>query len=333
MPWNMAHTIDNGIANKGRMVRTDNPFYRSEETFANSGFAGAEKTVLVSRLDGWSWDDARGLVDNSVDDPDAQAKVFMDYFPGRGWDSFNSGMRDAYNYLNSIDFPVEFDQSGAFRNPGYPMLAYASWGSNDGGFSQSTYNSLGFSPRSFCETAVSSSASNIRSGSGVQSQIATLVRNGVAAAKGYVTEPTTTALANMSIMADRYFGQGWNIIDSYYAASRLIGFKDMVVGDPLMTFEEAEVAVREAQPDAMTGAVSQCGVRVVSRGRSGAYAVLPYGDVTGVRLLTLDGKESGKTGPVPEGKVSLRDAAPGFYIIQARYIDGITVSGKIIVRQ
>jgi hypothetical protein len=50
--------------------------------------------------------------------------------------------------------------------------------------------------------------------------------------KGYTDEPLTQAVASPSIMFDRYT-RGWTLAESLYAASALVGWRDIVIGDPL----------------------------------------------------------------------------------------------------
>ena len=62
--------------------------------------------------------------------------------------------------------------------------------------------------------------------------IADLITQGVTGAKGYVAEPYTTAVAKPDIMFDRYT-RGYNLAESFYMASQLLKWRDVVIGDPL----------------------------------------------------------------------------------------------------
>jgi hypothetical protein len=67
---------------------------------------------------------------------------------------------------------------------------------------------------------------------GGQSLIADLIEQGATGAKGYADEPLLQAVASPSILFERYT-RGWTLAESYYAAARLIGRQDVVIGDPL----------------------------------------------------------------------------------------------------
>ena len=67
---------------------------------------------------------------------------------------------------------------------------------------------------------------------GAQSQVAQLIANGVTGVKGYVAEPGLSAIANPSVLFARYLA-GRNLAESFYAASQLVCWKDVVIGDPL----------------------------------------------------------------------------------------------------
>jgi hypothetical protein len=65
-----------------------------------------------------------------------------------------------------------------------------------------------------------------------QSLIAYLIHNGGTGIKGYCDEPYLIAVASPSILFDRYM-RGWTLAKSFYAASRVVGWEDIVIGDPL----------------------------------------------------------------------------------------------------
>ena len=94
------------------------------------------------------------------------------------------------------------------------------------------YHSLRFAPGAVCETAVSTSARTFLPTQGGQSLIADLIAQGVTGAKGYTDEPLLQAVASPSILFDRYT-RGWTLAESFYAASRFVGWEDIVIGDPL----------------------------------------------------------------------------------------------------
>ena len=83
-----------------------------------------------------------------------------------------------------------------------------------------------------CDTAVSTSARTFLKTQGGQSLITDLVAQGVTGVKGYTDEPLLQAIASPSVMFGRYTS-GATLAESFYAASRLVGWEDIVIGDPL----------------------------------------------------------------------------------------------------
>jgi hypothetical protein len=64
-----------------------------------------------------------------------------------------------------------------------------------------------------------------------QSLVADLVAEGITGVKGYVYEPYSFAMAEVSVLFDRYTN-GYNLAESYYMASRSLSWMDVVIGDP-----------------------------------------------------------------------------------------------------
>ena len=61
---------------------------------------------------------------------------------------------------------------------------------------------------------------------------ADLIVQGATGVKGYVSEPYTFALCRVDILFDRYTS-GRNLAESFWAATPLLKWKDIVIGDPL----------------------------------------------------------------------------------------------------
>ena len=142
------------------------------------------------------------------------------------------GLGQAARLLQSRGFQVSVDATETFIAPPEPLMGYASWGSNDGAFSLDAYRRLRFQPGSIAETFVSTSGRTFRRTSGGQSLVADLIEQGLTGVKGYVSEPFTMALAKPDILFERYTS-GFNLAESFFMASPLAMWKDVVVGDPL----------------------------------------------------------------------------------------------------
>ena len=243
--------------NDGKGNNNGNPvinrYWRCKEPFSHAKFGG----YLVTRLDGYTESDAKALVDHALAPAPKQAFILLDADKGHGvgdisaqprsffkpdgtpapcnvqYNDFNADLIHLYDIISKRPgLDVQLDKTEEFVSNAKPLSIYVSWGSNDPKYHAETYHSLKFAPRSLVETAVSSSGRTFLPTSGGQSLIADLIAQGAAGAKGYVTEPYLASMASPSVFVDLYTS-GRNLAESYYAASRFIGWKDIVIGDPL----------------------------------------------------------------------------------------------------
>ena len=148
------------------------------------------------------------------------------------YNEFNADMQRAYDLLQASGTPVELAQGKAFVGDRKGLRGYISWGSNDSRFSAAAYHSLRFAPGAIGDTAVSTSARTFLPTQGGQSLIADLIAQGITGVKGYTDEPLLQAIASPTVLYDRYT-RGWTLAESFYAASRFVGWQDIVIGDPL----------------------------------------------------------------------------------------------------
>jgi len=211
--------------------RNANPYYNKRDHFTHAKYG----LYLVTRLDGYTVDDAKRLVDNSIAAKKEKGPFFFDMAGNRtdgDYGQMNQTLKMASDALEFRDFKTILDTSPTFVAPSEPVAGYASWGSNDAGYKRDVYNKIRFKPGALCETFVSTSAFTFSSHEHWQSLIADLIAQGVTGVKGYVSEPYTFALARPQILFDRYIS-GFNLAESFYCASQVIRWKDLVVGDPL----------------------------------------------------------------------------------------------------
>jgi uncharacterized protein (TIGR03790 family) len=148
------------------------------------------------------------------------------------YSEFNADMQHATDLLRSRGIPVELTQAPTFAGDRTGLRGYLSWGSNDTRFSAAAYHSLRFAPGAIGDTAVSTSGRTFLPTQGGQSLIADLIAQGITGVKGYTDEPLLQAIASPSILFDR-LTRGWTLAESFYAASRFVGWQDIVIGDPL----------------------------------------------------------------------------------------------------
>ena len=147
----------------------------------------------------------------------------------------------AADLLQASSIPVELDLSSAFIGDRSNLLGYFSWGSNDAQYKKQAYESLSFAPGSIGDTAVSTSARTFFPTSGGQSLITDLIAHGITGVKGYTDEPLLQAIASPSVTVDRYFISGFNLAESFYAASRFVSWEDIVIGDPLCQYPSSAI--------------------------------------------------------------------------------------------
>ncbi len=208
-----------------------NPYFAKAEPFSHAkhGF------YLACRLDGYTLADARALVDRSLAAKPNKGPFLLDEAENRRAESYGAlqaTLPRAAALLKAKGLGVRLDEDKAFAASTVPLAGYVGWGSNDGAFDLKAYRALRFLPGAVCETFVSTSGRTFRPTTGGQSLVADLVAQGVTGVKGYVSEPYTLALAKADLLLDRYTS-GFDLADSFYAASPVIHWKDVVIGDPL----------------------------------------------------------------------------------------------------
>lgn len=223
--------IEPVLNRRGNLRSLANPYHGRREHFhrAEYGF------YLVTRLDGYTFEDARALIDRSLAARPARGPFLLDLDPGRdqpGYREINTALRGAALFLRGLHRDVVLDESASFARSDRALAGYYSWGSNDASFDPAAYRSLRFLPGAIAETAVSTSGRTFRPTEGGQSLTADLIAQGVTGAKAYVSEPLSVALCRADILFERYVS-GYTLAESFYMATPLLQWKDVVIGDPL----------------------------------------------------------------------------------------------------
>ncbi|MEJ5170945.1 MAG: TIGR03790 family protein [Fimbriimonadales bacterium] len=212
--------------------RSINPYFAKNESFDSSRYG----FYLVTRLDGWDLQTCKRLVDNAVNARPVKGLFLFDEAENRrsgGYGALQELMGKAKEILDQKGFRAQLETTAKFVAPSEPLMGYVSWGSNDGGFDKAAYHRLRFHPGAIAETFVSTSGYTFaKKDDHWQSLVTDLIAQGVTGVKGYVSEPFTFALARPDILFDRYTS-GFNLAESFYMASPVLKWKDIVIGDPL----------------------------------------------------------------------------------------------------
>lgn len=215
----------------GQQVKlVPNPYFNRKAAFSHRkvGF------YLACRLDGYTYADAQSLVDRSLKAKATKGPFFFNQAGNRtdgSYGELNEALKLASESLTNHGFAAHLESIG-FVAPEEKVAGYCSWGSNDNAFDPVAYKKVRFLPGAIAETFVSTSARTFAHVTNGQSVITDLIANGVTGVKGYVSEPYTFALARPEVLFDRYTS-GFNLADSFYMASQVLHWKDVVVGDPL----------------------------------------------------------------------------------------------------
>ncbi len=234
-----------------------NRYWNKDEPFSHAKFGG----YLVTRLDGYTQADAEALVTRALaaeSEKDSSGKVrgevLLDVQPIFKFKStdvagqpfavtgpipdesdyglWNADMVKAGDLLMARKIPTELDRDEVFVGDRSNLMGYFSWGSNDAKYNEKAYESLSFDPGAIGDTAVSTSARTFLPTTGGQSLITDLIAHGITGVKGYTDEPLLQAIASPAVAMERYTS-GFTLAESFYAASRFVGWEDVVIGDPL----------------------------------------------------------------------------------------------------
>ena len=232
-------------------------------------------SYLVTRLDGYNFDEVKKLIDNAELGYIGEGTVVLD--ESQGWCPLfaqpkTQGLTDpVFDWKNNNEI---FNMEKYLGDAGYNVvranctnysflmnqnniIAYFSWGTNDPYYPWPTGTSwsmgkrgcdariwnIKFIPGSIGGTHVSSSARYMSEQNWntypewCQSQIIDLIHSGLTAGIGYASEPD--ALREYTpITSDRYFVKGYNLADSFYMGDAVGHHQGIIIGDPKMRLKE-----------------------------------------------------------------------------------------------
>jgi uncharacterized protein (TIGR03790 family) len=215
------------------------PYYYQNAPFSRASYG----IYLVTRLDGYSYDEIKGLIDRggpNVPFSTTDAKFVFDQDPD--WNSslpgLNYSMATAQSILNAKGLNALLNTDSVFVVDQSNVIGYTSWGSNDRYadlYTQHAKPHNTWAAGAIAETYVSTDGRTFTPPPTYgQSLVADLVEEGLTGVKGYVYEPYSSAMSVVSELFDRYTS-GYNLAESYYLASRCLSWMDVIIGDPKTT--------------------------------------------------------------------------------------------------
>lgn len=219
-----------------------NPYFLGETPPAQGKkFTHEDQDIfLVSRLDGYNFDDIRGLIDRGLA-PSKEGTILLDA-KGSSAEKGDVWLRAAADILRNMGFKdrVLLDETGNILKDIGQVLGYYSWGSNDPAIRVRNFG-FRFVPGALAGMFVSSDARTFTEsseawtigGSGFPPSLAAdLIREGVTGIAAHVSEPFLEGAVRPDILFPAYLS-GFNLIESFYLAMPYLSWQAVVVGDPL----------------------------------------------------------------------------------------------------
>lgn len=209
----------------------------------------SQDIYLVTRLDGYTVQDALGLIDRAAT-PSKDGRFVLDERAALLDSGGDRWLRTAAERLREqgLGDRVELDESTTVLTKESRVLGYYSWGSNDPAIRERDYE-IQFVPGALAGMFVSTDGRTFKEppptwrpsndgrresiyGGSHQSLMGDLIRAGVTGAAGHVDEPFLDATIRPEILFPAYVS-GRNLAESYYAAMPYLSWQTIIVGDPL----------------------------------------------------------------------------------------------------
>jgi uncharacterized protein (TIGR03790 family) len=239
----------------------ENPYFAASPDTAFVPFSHANFDIyLVTRLDGFTAQDATALVDRSLEASRNGSIVMVRRAPlhPTATDQWLDATTERLNALGAKDRVLFTD--GATR-PATPAVGYVSSGSNDPATTART-PSVAFAPGALATTFVSTDArtmaeppatwkpspAGINFAGSSQSLVGDLIRAGASGIAGQVSEPYLAG----TVRPDRLFPgylSGLNLAEAFYRSVPSLSWQTIVIGDPLCApFRSKGISEAEASP-------------------------------------------------------------------------------------
>jgi uncharacterized protein (TIGR03790 family) len=207
----------------------------------------ANDIYLVTRLDGFTVNDVLALIDRGLS-PSRDGTIVLDQRAAAGdTGGGDRWLAEAADRLRRGGYqnPVFLERTPAVVAFGEPVLGYYSWGSNDPAnrlrrfglkFSNGAIGGMFVSTdgRTFTEPRDTwlPGGGKASAGSGPQTLVGDLIRDGITGVAGHVAEPYLNATIRPQILFPTYLA-GFNLAEAFYLAMPSLSWQTVVVGDPL----------------------------------------------------------------------------------------------------
>jgi uncharacterized protein (TIGR03790 family) len=243
----------------------ENPYFAGDRPVAEAKpFSHQSQDMyLVARLDGYTVEDVKALIDRG-NAPSTAGRVLLDgrfeltQSPGNRW---LVKANDTLTKLAGWSDRVVLDITHKPLRDESEVLGYYSWGSNDRTLG-TRHPNIRFTPGALGGEFVSTDARTFQEPPATwqvnrtdmlyrgshQSLIGDLIRDGITGVGGSVAEPYISATVRPDILFPAYVS-GFNLVESYYLAIPKLSWQMIVVGDPLCApFKTQLLTARELDP-------------------------------------------------------------------------------------
>jgi len=230
-----------------------------EQYFTHQLVFSGKSYYVVTRLDAYTEQQVYRMIDDSLNARPQNGLFLMDGRYESDPTSYsykaNDRLRQANHNLRAAGHATYYDDTAFdsmindFVGGQQNVMGYFSWGSNESSYTLEAYTSNYFLPGSIADTFVSSSVRSFAyPPSYGQSLLPDLIPQGLSAGNGYVSEPDVRYSSYPNVLFSRYV-QGYNMGESFFAATPRLYWKAATIGDPLMAPYATPPAVTITSPD------------------------------------------------------------------------------------
>ena len=219
-----------------------NPYFNTHKAFDLSDSAN-EGIRLTSRLDGFSVDDVKAMIDraqNAFTLP-LQQNIVIDNDPNAPASGVDRMQELGFNVLEPLEQNFIYEDTDAgVTYSNWPVIGYVSHGKHGAGRDYIDKLNFDIANGAVFHTWESYNAYTFQEGGNLWGQglVGEWIQKGGSAALGHVHEPGASAatVANEDIFWEMLL-QGYTLAEAAWAATPQLSFVNTVVGDPLMTLQ------------------------------------------------------------------------------------------------